>query len=216
MGVTVGGARVNETVACKIICFAEDSSQFFHPNASSAISFVALQQMGETAAVAWRPPGNTNSEPNYWAHSNQTKTMLKNLSPLHTPELLHTLASMGHGDDIAIVDAHFPAVSMAKRLIRLDGVDAPAALEACLRLIPLDTFVDDPASRMEVVDDPDHIPEVQKQFQKVIDQEEGKHWPLAKIERHAFYERAKKAYAIVITGELRPYGCVLIKKGVVL
>jgi L-fucose mutarotase len=69
---------------------------------------------------------------------------------------------------------------------------------------------------MEVVDDPDHIPEVQKQFQKVIDQEEGKHWPLAKIERHAFYERAKKAYAIVITGELRPYGCVLIKKGVVL
>jgi L-fucose mutarotase len=85
-----------------------------------------------------------------------------------------------------------------------------------LRLIPLDTFVDDPASRMEVVDDPDQIPEVQQQFQKVIDQEEGKHWPLAKIERHAFYERAKRAYAIVITGELRPYGCVLIKKGVVL
>jgi L-fucose mutarotase len=148
--------------------------------------------------------------------SNETKTMLKNLSPLHTPELLHTLASMGHGDDIAIVDAHFPAVSMAKRLIRLDGVDAPAALEACLRLIPLDTFVDDPASRMEVVNDPDHIPEVQQQFQKVIDQEEGTHRPLAKIERHAFYERAKRAYAILVTGELRPYGCVLIKKGVVL
>jgi L-fucose mutarotase len=146
----------------------------------------------------------------------ETNTMLKNLSPLHTPELLHTLASMGHGDDIAIVDAHFPAVSMAKRLVRLDGVDAPSALEACLRLIPLDTFVDDPASRMEVVGDPDHIPEVQQQFQKVIDQEEGRHWPMAKIERHAFYERAKKAYAIVITGELRPYGCVLIKKGVVL
>jgi L-fucose mutarotase len=142
--------------------------------------------------------------------------MLKNLSPLHTPELLHTLASMGHGDDLAIVDAHFPAVSMAKRLVRLDGVDGPAALAACLRLIPLDTFVDDPALRMEVVDDPDQIPEVQQQFQKVIDQEEGKHWPLAKIERHAFYERAKKAYAIVATGELRPYGCVLIKKGVVL
>ena len=111
--------------------------------------------------------------------------MLKNLSPLHTPELLHTLASMGHGDDLAIVDAHFPAVSMAKRLVRLDGVDAPAALEACLRLIPLDNFVDAPASRMEVVDDPDKIPEVQQQFQKVIDKEEGTHWPLAKIERHA-------------------------------
>ncbi|MEA3163272.1 MAG: L-fucose mutarotase [Verrucomicrobiota bacterium] len=142
--------------------------------------------------------------------------MLKNLSPLHTPELLHTLASMGHGDDLVIVDAHFPAVSMAKRLIRLDGVGGPAALEACLRLIPLDTFVDDPALRMAVVDDPDQIPEVQQEFQKVIDREENKHWPLVKIERPAFYERAKKAYAIVVTGELRPYGCVLIKKGVVL
>ena len=142
--------------------------------------------------------------------------MLKNLSPLHTPELLHTLASMGHGDDLVIVDAHFPAVSMAKRLIRLDGVGGPAALEACLRLIPLDTFVDDPALRMAVVDDPDQIPEVQQEFQKVIDREENKQWPLVKIERHAFYERAKKAYAIVVTGELRPYGCVLIKKGVVL
>jgi L-fucose mutarotase len=142
--------------------------------------------------------------------------MLKNLSPLHTPELLHTLASMGHGDDLAIVDAHFPAVSMAKRLIRLDGVSGPAALEACLRLIPLDTFVDEPALRMEVVQDPDQIPEVQQQFQKVIDQEEGKHWPLGRIERYAFYERAKNAYAIIATGELRPYGCILVKKGVVL
>ena len=142
--------------------------------------------------------------------------MLKNLSPLHTPELLHTLASMGHGDDVAIVDAHFPAVSLAKRLVRLDGVDAPAALQACLRLIPLDTFVDDPALRMEVVNDPDEVPEVQREFQKVIDQEEGKHVPLAKIERHAFYERAKNAYAILASGELRPYGCILIKKGVVL
>jgi L-fucose mutarotase len=142
--------------------------------------------------------------------------MLKNLSRLHSPELLHTLASMGHGDDLAIVDAHFPAVSMAQRIVRLDGIDAPAALEACLRLIPLDTFVDDPALRMEVVGNPDEIPEVQREFQKVIDQEEGKHVPLAPIERYAFYERAKKAYAILSTGELRPYGCILIKKGVVL
>jgi L-fucose mutarotase len=142
--------------------------------------------------------------------------MLKNLSPLHTPELLHTLASMGHGDDLAIVDAHFPAVSMAQRLVRLDGVGAPAALEACLRLIPLDSFVDDPALRMEVVHDPNEVPDVQKDFQKVIDREEGRHVPLGRIERYAFYERAKKAYAIVVTGEQRPYGCVLIKKGVVL
>ncbi|MBV9390531.1 MAG: ribose ABC transporter, partial [Verrucomicrobia bacterium] len=84
--------------------------------------------------------------------------MLKNLSPLHTPELLHTLASMGHGDDIAIVDAHFPADSMAQRLVRLDGADAPSVLRAVLQLIPLDTFVDDPALRMQVVDNPNKIP----------------------------------------------------------
>ena len=142
--------------------------------------------------------------------------MLKKLSPLHTPELLHTLASMGHGDDLAIVDAHFPAVTMAKRLVRLDGISAPAVLEACLRLIPLDTFVDDPALRMEVVGQPDHVPEVQQDFQKVIDQEEGRHVALSKLERRAFYERTRSAFAVVATGEQRPYGCVLIKKGVVL
>jgi L-fucose mutarotase len=141
--------------------------------------------------------------------------MLKNHSSLHTPELLHALASMGHGDDIVIVDAHFPAVSVAQRLIRLDGVSAPAALEACLQLIPLDSFVDDPALRMEVVGKPDEIPEVQKEFQKVVDQEEGRSVPLAKIERFAFYERAKKAFAIVATGEQRTYGCIIIKKGVI-
>ena len=142
--------------------------------------------------------------------------MLKNLSPLHTPDLLHTLASMGHGDDIVVVDAHFPAESMAQRLIRLDGVSAPAALDAILQLIPLDTFVDDPALRMEVVGRPDEIPDVQKEFQAVVDKREGKPMPLATIERFAFYERAKKAFAIVATGELRTYGCVIIKKGVIL
>jgi L-fucose mutarotase len=142
--------------------------------------------------------------------------MLKNLSPLHTPELLHTLASMGHGDDIVVVDAHFPAVSMAQRLIRLDGVSAPAALDAILQLIPLDSFVDDPALRMEVVGKPEELPEVQKEFQAVVDKQEGRHLPLTKIERFAFYERAKKAFAIVATGELRPYGCVIVKKGVIL
>jgi L-fucose mutarotase len=142
--------------------------------------------------------------------------MLKNLSPLHTPDLLYTLASMGHGDEIVVVDAHFPAVSMAKKLIRLDGVSAPTALEACLQLIPLDTFVADPALRMEVVHDPDEIPEVQNEFQRIIDQQEGRNVPLTKIERHAFYERAKQAFAIIATGELRTYGCIIIKKGVIL
>jgi len=142
--------------------------------------------------------------------------MLKGLTRLHTPDLLHALASMNHGDELALVDAHFPAVSMAKRLIRLDGADLPEALEACLRLMPLDTFVPDPALRMEMVDDPQKIPEVQALCQSVIDKAEGRHVPLKGIERHAFYERAKQAYGILATGEVRTYGCILIKKGVAL
>jgi L-fucose mutarotase len=86
---------------------------------------------------------------------------------------------------------------------------------ACLHR-RLFTFVDDPALRMEVVHDPNEIPDVQKDFQKVIDQEESQPVPLAKIERYAFYERAKNAFAIIATGELRTYGCVIIKKGVIL
>jgi L-fucose mutarotase len=142
--------------------------------------------------------------------------MLKNMTRLHSPELLHALASMGHGDELALVDAHFPAVSMGRRLVRLDGADLPDALAACLQLIPLDTFVADPALRMEMVDDPKNIPEVQMLCQKVVDTAEGRHIGLVGIERHAFYDRAKAAYAIVATGETRPYGCVIIKKGVAL
>jgi L-fucose mutarotase len=142
--------------------------------------------------------------------------LLKTLTRLHTPELLHALASMGHGDELALVDAHFPSVSMARRIVRLDGADLPEALAACLRLIPLDTFVPDPALRMEMADNPPKVPEVQKICQEVIDKAEGRHVPLAGIERHAFYERAQNAYAILATGETRPYGCILIKKGVAL
>lgn len=142
--------------------------------------------------------------------------MLKNLSVLHTPELLHALASMGHGDDLAIVDCNFPAVSVAQRLVRLDGADLPSALAACLHLIPLDTFVDEPAIRMMQVHAPDELPEVQQACQAVIDKYEGKHQPLVGIPRESFYDRARRAYAVVMTGEPRAYGCILIKKGVVL
>lgn len=140
--------------------------------------------------------------------------MLKGLGRLHTPELLHTLAAMGHGDEIVIVDAHFPAVSLARRLVRLDGADLPDVVEACLTLMPLDTFVDDPALRMEVVGQPSTVPKVQRLCQAVIDKLEGRGVPLRGIERHAFYDRAKQAFAIVLTGEQRPYGCLLLKKGV--
>lgn len=141
--------------------------------------------------------------------------MLKTLSVLHTPELLHALASMGHGDELALVDANFPSASVAQRLVRLDGSDLPSALEAVLQLVPLDTFVEEPAMRMMQVHAPEEIPEVQRICQGVIDKAEGRHIGLAGIRREEFYERAKKAYVVVATSERRTYGCLLIKKGVV-
>ncbi len=100
-----------------------------------------------------------------------------------------------------LVDCHFPAVSVAQRLVRLDGADLPAALAACLRLVPLDTFVPDPAARMQQVHAPDEVPEVQQLCQKEIDAAEGRHIELAGIPRETFYDRARKAYAVVVTGE---------------
>lgn len=142
--------------------------------------------------------------------------MLKTLTPLHTPELLHALAAMGHGDEIALVDAHFPAVSLARRLIRIDGADLPAVLDACLRVLPLDAFVPDPALRMEVSGASDEIPPVQEQCQRVLSHHEGAGMRFVGLERHAFYERSRSAFAIVATGEQRIYGCLLLKKGVCL
>jgi L-fucose mutarotase len=141
--------------------------------------------------------------------------MLKMLSALHTPELLHTLASMGHGDEIALVDSNYPAVSGSQRVIRLDGATLADTLDACLQLLPLDNFVKDPALRMQQVHAPEQIPEVQQACQRIIDGYEGKHVALQGIPREAFYERARHAFAVVITGEQRPYGCILLKKGVV-
>jgi L-fucose mutarotase len=142
-------------------------------------------------------------------------SMLKTLSVLHTPELLHTLASMGHGDEIALVDANFPTVSNAKRIVRLDGTDLATALEACLQLLPLDTFVPDAAFRMQQVHAPDEIPEVQKACQRIIDKAEGRTVPMKGISREAFYERTRQAFAVLVTSEQRLYGCILLKKGVV-
>jgi L-fucose mutarotase len=142
--------------------------------------------------------------------------MLKKLNVLHTPDLLYILASMGHGDEIALVDANFPAVSMAQRLVRLDGADLPSAVEACLDLMPLDTFVDQPALRMMQVHAPAEVPEVQQVCQKIIDKAEGRPVELAGIPREDFYERAKKAFAVVSTAERRVYGCLILKKGVVM
>jgi L-fucose mutarotase len=141
--------------------------------------------------------------------------MLKGLDPLLGADLLHALRSMGHGDDLVIVDANFPAATMGRRVIPMDGVSATRALEAVLSVMPLDDFVDEPCARMQVVDDPDAVPEICKEFQAIIDRAEGKRFRLAAIERFAFYERARQAFAVVATGETRLYGNVLLKMGVV-
>lgn len=146
--------------------------------------------------------------------------MLKNIDPTLSPDLLQVLAAMGHGDDIVVVDANFPADSVARqtitgRLIRLDGVDAVQAVSAILSVFPLDSFVEAPARRMEIVGAPDEVPEVQQEVQREIDDAEGQSLPMASVERFTFYEEAKKAYAVVATTEGRAYGCFMLKKGVI-
>ena len=145
--------------------------------------------------------------------------MLKGINPLLNADVLQALRAMGHGDDLIICDTNFPADSVARQteLGYLLRIDAPAAevVKAVLSLYPLDTFVDDAAARMEIVGKPDEIPPVQTEVQKEIDKAEGKAWPMISVERYAFYERAKKAYCVIQTGERRFYGCFAFRKGVV-
>jgi len=141
--------------------------------------------------------------------------MLKNLDPLLSPDLLMVLRSMGYGDEIAVVDANFPAASMAQRLVRLDGLTASAVTGAILSVMPLDDFVPEAAWRMEVVGDPEAEQPIFDEFRAAIARHEGADFRLAALERFAFYERAKAAYAIVSTGESRLYGNIILKKGVV-
>lgn len=141
--------------------------------------------------------------------------MLKNLDPLLTPDLLHMLRAMGHGDDIAIVDANFPAESSGPPVVRLDGVEATRALDAVLSVMPLDDFVPEACWRMEVVGQPDAEQPIFPEFRKIIAAREGERFRLASLERFAFYERARKAFAIVATGERRLYGCIILKKGII-
>jgi L-fucose mutarotase len=140
--------------------------------------------------------------------------MLKTLDPLLGPDLLHALASMGHGDEIAVVDANFPGTTCARRLVRLDGVNAPRVLRAVLSLLPLDSFVDAPLTTMAVVGDNPAVPEAVQAFGQVAREAHGEAVRLTALERHAFYARAREAFVIVQTGETRLYGNVLVRKGV--
>ncbi len=140
--------------------------------------------------------------------------MLRGLDPLLTPDLLHALASAGHGDEIVVADANFPAARLARRLVQLPGADAPRALSAILSVLPLDDFIQDPAAVMAVVGDPHFIPAPVAAFLPLL-AEVGLARPPLRLSREDFYQRAAAAFCVVRTGETRPYGNIILAKGVV-
>ena len=141
--------------------------------------------------------------------------MLINIDPILSPELLYALRSMGHGDKLVLADANFPSASLAKKLIRLDGVNIPNAAKAILSVLPLDSFVDYPVERMEIDDNPDEINAVHQDLIDVLKISAGDKWKVGSIERFKFYEKAKQAYMIVSTTDARAFGCFIITKGVI-
>jgi L-fucose mutarotase len=140
--------------------------------------------------------------------------MLKGIDPVLGPDLLAALRAMGHGDEIVVADANFPAAANAKRLVRADGVDAVRLVRAIAALMPLDEFVPAAAFRMAVVDAPGEEPAITAAFAAAL-AEGGYTGPIEPLERHAFYARAREAFAIVASGETRLYGNLILKKGVV-
>ncbi len=146
--------------------------------------------------------------------------MLKGIDSRLNAEVLHALRAMGHGDAIILADTNFPADSVARQtayghLLRMDNLTAADAAEAILSVLPLDTFVEDFAGRMEVVGEPDDIPAVQLEVQAKIDAAEGSSRPMVGIERFVFYDLARASYAVIQTGERRFYGCFMLRKGVI-
>jgi L-fucose mutarotase len=146
--------------------------------------------------------------------------MLKGIDPVLTADLLHALMLMGHGDDIVVCDVNHPAASIAAetvhgRLLTLAGCDIPRATRAILSLMPLDTFVEAPVKRMKVVGDPDRLVDVHRLMQATLDEAEGRPVTVEALERFAFYEAARRAFAIVRTSDPGPYGCFILRKGVV-
>ena len=135
--------------------------------------------------------------------------MLKGISPVVSPDLLKTLAEMGHGDEIVIADAHFPGHTFNSRVLRADGLDADQLLSGIIPLFELDAYAT-PVIMMEAVPGDTLDPSVEARYRKAL----GYDGTIERVERFAFYERAKKAYAVVLSGEIAQYGNIILKKGV--
>ncbi len=141
--------------------------------------------------------------------------MLIGIDPILTPDLLRHLRAMGHGDELVIADANFPAESSANRIERLAGVSATQALGAILSILPLDSFVAAPARTMQVVGDSQAVPEIVAEFQRIINDTADNPAPIKSVERHTFYQETRKAYCVVQTAESRLYGNIILSKGIV-
>ena len=141
--------------------------------------------------------------------------MLKNIPAILSPELLKILMEMGHGDEIVISDGNFPAESMGQRVIRLDGHGVPEILAAVMQFLPLDQYDDNHAVIMEVVPGDTVKTPIWDKYREILEEGEPGFTGLSKTERFAFYERTKKAYAVIATGEAALYANIILKKGVV-
>jgi L-fucose mutarotase len=141
--------------------------------------------------------------------------MLKGIASIISPELLKILMEMGHGDEIVIADGNFPAASIAQRLVRSDGNGVPELLDAILKLFPLDQYVEHPVALMAVVPGDSYQPVIWNEYQDIIRQNETGFSDFEYVERFAFYERARKAYAVLASSEKALYANIILKKGVV-
>ena len=141
--------------------------------------------------------------------------MLKGIPPTVSPELMYTLMKMGHGDELVLADGNFPADSIAQRIVRADGLSVPDILQAVLQFYPLDSYADASVFVMQPVPGDPPRPPIWDRFQELLDVGEGKAVELKRVERFAFYEQAKKAYAVVATSETALYANLILKKGVV-
>ena len=141
--------------------------------------------------------------------------MLKNIPKILSPELVKILMEMGHGDEIVIADGNFPSETIGKRVVRCDGHGVPELLDAIMKLFPLDTYTEKPVMLMEVVPGDPVVPTIWDEYKEIISKYEPENCKIEMIERFAFYERAKTAYAVVATGEEAIYANIILKKGVV-
>lgn len=140
--------------------------------------------------------------------------MLKNIPKILSPDLVKYLMEMGHGDELVIADANFPAHRIGQRVIRVDGHGVPVILDAILELLPLDSYSDYQAGLMQVVPGDPTVPVIWDEYKQLLEKHSPEHHAIKEIERFAFYEQAKDAYLVIQTGEEALYGNIILKKGV--